>query len=115
MNRKVMLCTFFISLILVLLSPFLFPVKVTSFSELKALRFGFPFPFIEQASNIIPAREDFPLRLTMQNPLKHVTQISLGNFALSVLNVMVFYLACWYFIKIVVMRKKRLIRSKMDN
>jgi len=115
MNRKVMFCTFFISLIIVLLSPFLFPVEVTSFSELKALRFGFPFPFIEQASYIIPAREDFPLKLTMQNPLHHVTQISLGNFALSVLNVMLFYLACWYFIKILVMKRKKAVRSKVNN
>lgn len=108
-----MLWTFFISLIIVLLSPFLIPVKVTSFSELKVLKFGFPFPFIEQTSNIIPAREDFPLRLTMQNPLEHVTQILLGNFALSVINVMVFYLACWYVIKMIVMKRKR--ATKLDN
>lgn len=115
MNRKVMFYTFIISLILVLLSPFLFPVEVNNFSQLKALRFGFPFPFIEQASNIIPAREDFPLRFTMLNPLKNVTQILLGNLALSVLNVMVFYLACWYLIKTIVMKKKKVVRSKMDN
>ncbi|KQL54029.1 hypothetical protein AN964_11325 [Heyndrickxia shackletonii] len=115
MNRKVMLYTFTISLVLVLLSPFLLPVEVTNFSQLKALRFGFPFPFIEQVSNIIPDREEFPIRLTMQNPLTNVTQILLGNLVLSVLNVMVFYLACWYFIKIMMFKRKKSIRSKMDS
>ncbi|MBS4172951.1 hypothetical protein [Bacillus sp. FJAT-49736] len=115
MNKRVLLYTFIVSFVLVLLSPFLFPVKVTSFSELKALRFGFPYPFIEQTSNIVPAREDFPITLTMLNPLKNVTQILLGNLALSVFNVMVLYLACWYLIKRIVMRKKRVVGRNMNS
>jgi hypothetical protein len=115
MNKRVMLFTFIISFIFVLLSPLFVSIKVHNFSQLKALRFGFPLPFIQQTGSLTPDKGDFPLSLTILNPMENVTQILIGNFTLSVLYVMFFYLTCWFLIKMVLLKRRKIVRSKMSE
>jgi len=81
-----------ISFILVWLTPFFIPTTVSSQSQLYEVRFGAPFPFIEQTSWLTPFEEDFPLNLTVLSPWENPTRILPGNMVLSVISISVMLL-----------------------
>lgn len=56
------------------------------------VRFGAPFPFIEQTSWLTPFEEDFPLNLTVLSPWENPTRILPGNMVLSVISISVMLL-----------------------
>ena len=77
----------FLGLIITILSPLFTTYKVIKFENLSALKYGFPFGFIEQQSWLTPFEKDLPLRLHIGLPHENPTRFLVGNFILSLLTV----------------------------
>lgn len=60
-----------ISIIFVLISPFIIPVKVANLEQFEVITFGFPIGFIHQYSQLSLLDRNFPFSITLINHYKH--------------------------------------------
>lgn len=78
-----------ISLVFTLMTPFIFkayfekkPVQIT-----ENVRFGVPFPFVEQTVQFPTKAKDYPVEIKFQSPIKKDTSFKLMPFLFSFLGV----------------------------
>ncbi|MBX5476296.1 MAG: hypothetical protein IRZ18_04135 [Clostridia bacterium] len=93
MNVWIALALLFVSVVAVLATPFFVPATITDASQLGHLRFGAPWPFVEQASSLTPPDSAYPMKTTLLSPLENPTRFLLFPFALDVSGVWVGLLA----------------------
>lgn len=79
-----------IGTMLTIITPFLSSYKVTDLKQFSELRFGFPFRFISQKSELTPFEENLPLRLHFLSPWENSTEIIIENFIFSLIIIVTF-------------------------
>lgn len=97
MEEKTLGIMLIINLIIVLVSPMIIPSIANNQLEINYIKFGFPYPFIEQRSTLTPHKEMFPFWLTQQNPWENPTRSIYVNFFLSYAVVAVFIFIIYKF------------------
>lgn len=61
------------------------PCDIDHSEDLKKLRFGLPFPFLEQTSTLTPPEDWYPTFVGIENPLKTPTRFRLWAFLIDVI------------------------------